>query len=285
MNGYIYEIRNIQNNKVYIGQTWVPENRQKRHFSDLRCERHDNPHLQKAFIKYGEENFLFNILLEIPECTQEILDEKEIEYIEKYNSYLEGYNCNKGGQGIHAPTSKFSKEDVFIIKAVSKFYKKYGTVLAEHFNTSNTSIYRINHNTQCGLDGKEFDLLPEQEQKALADEFVQQHDLIRKRHDKIASFTAKRQFNKEQIFWVYIYQEYGNGRSCFLSKDLEVNSCNTLRCIRRHETYQDYYDEYCKLTLEEKLVYLCHYMETYKRKPPELLENLVKTRQSAAKPK
>lgn len=31
--------------------------------------------------------------------------------------------------------------------------------------------------------------------------------------------------------------------------------------------------------------FLCHYMETYKRKPPELLENLVKARQSAAKPK
>ena len=59
MNGYIYEIRNIQNNKVYIGQTWVPKNRQKRHFSDLRCGRHDNPHLQKAFIKYGEENSFY----------------------------------------------------------------------------------------------------------------------------------------------------------------------------------------------------------------------------------
>ena len=96
--------------------------------------------------------------------------------------------------------------------------------------------------------------------------------------------TSRRQFSKEQIFWVYIYQEFGNGKSCFLSKDLEVNSCNTLRCIRKHETYQDYYDEYCKLTLEEKLAYLCHYMETYNRKPPELLETLVK-RQSAAKPK
>ena len=69
MTGYIYEIRNTQNDKVYIGQTWVPENRQRRHFSDLRCERHDNPHLQKAFIKYGEENFKFNILLEIPDCS------------------------------------------------------------------------------------------------------------------------------------------------------------------------------------------------------------------------
>lgn len=284
MNGYIYEIRNIQNNKVYIGQTWVPENRQRRHFSDLRNQRHDNPHLQKAFIKYGEENFVFNILLEIPDCSQQLLDEKEIAFIKQNDSYLNGYNCNKGGQGVHAPTSKFSKEDVFVIKAVSKFYKKYGSVLAEHFNTSNTSIYRINHNSQCGIEGKEFDLLPEEEQKQLADEFVQKHDLIHKRHDKMPKLTSRRQFSKDQIFWVYIYQEFGNGKPCFLSKDLGVNSCNTLRCIRKHETYQDYYDEYCKLTLEEKLAYLCHYMETYNRKPPELLETLVK-RQSAAKPK
>ena len=82
-------------------------------------------------------------------------------YIEKYNSYLNGYNCNKGGQSYHESTSKFTKEDVFIIKAVSKFHKKYGTVLANYFETSNTTIYRINHNQQCAKEGIEFDKLTE----------------------------------------------------------------------------------------------------------------------------
>lgn len=36
---------------------------------------------------------------------------------------------------------------------------------------------------------------------------------------------------------------------------------------------------------QQTYINLCHYMETYNRKPPELLENLFKNRQSAAKSK
>ena len=82
MKGYIYQIINKINNKRYIGQTFVPNSRKKRHFSDLRNHRHDNKYLQKAFDEYGEECFLFEIMLEIEDCSQEKLDEKEIEYIQ-----------------------------------------------------------------------------------------------------------------------------------------------------------------------------------------------------------
>ena len=284
MDGYIYEIRNKINNKIYIGQTINPYNRKIRHFGDLRAGKHDNPHLQKAFLKYGEENFEFNILLKLSNCTVYELDEKEIEYIKKYDSYLNGYNCNKGGQYYHEPTSKFTKEDVFNIKAVSKFHKRYGTILANYYNTSNTTIYRINHNIQCCVEGEEFDKLTEKEQKNICDNFILKTNLIQERHKIMTGLTKTRLYSKEQIFLIYIYQEYNNGKRCFISQDIGINNCNTLRCIRNKITYQDYYDEYTKLTIDQKLEILCPYLETYKRKPPELLENLVKTRQSAAKP-
>ena len=88
---------------------------------------------------------------------------------------------------------------------MSKFHKKYGTVLANYFETSNTTIYRINHNQQCAKEGIEFDKLTEKEQRKICDDFVNATNLIQEKHKLITSFTKTRQFSKEQIFWVYIY--------------------------------------------------------------------------------
>jgi group I intron endonuclease len=66
----IYSIKNKINNKLYIGSSSNIELRWTKHLSDLRRNIHANPHLQSAWIEYGEENFKFEILLE---CSQEQL--------------------------------------------------------------------------------------------------------------------------------------------------------------------------------------------------------------------
>lgn len=50
--------------------------------------------LSRAFRKYGIENFSFEIL---EECSKEDLDDKEVYYISKYDSYFNGYNQTTGG--------------------------------------------------------------------------------------------------------------------------------------------------------------------------------------------
>jgi group I intron endonuclease len=62
--GHIYQIRNILNNAVYIGSTLKrdPKHRRHRHFTDLRRNCHYNIHLQRAWNKYGESNFAFEII-------------------------------------------------------------------------------------------------------------------------------------------------------------------------------------------------------------------------------
>ena len=50
----IYSITNKLNNKRYIGQSIA---RIKRHFRELRRGVHHCHHLQRAFDKYGEDNF------------------------------------------------------------------------------------------------------------------------------------------------------------------------------------------------------------------------------------
>jgi group I intron endonuclease len=56
----IYIIINNVNNKIYIGQSWKMEERWKKH----RSHTH-NQYLKNSIIKYGIENFSFNVLFEI----------------------------------------------------------------------------------------------------------------------------------------------------------------------------------------------------------------------------
>lgn len=87
-------IKNIKNNKVYIGISNNVQARLKRHLRELKQGKHKNEKLQNSFNKYGEENFEFNIIeyMEI-----ELLEDKEKELIKQYNSVDNGYNIEYGG--------------------------------------------------------------------------------------------------------------------------------------------------------------------------------------------
>lgn len=54
--------------------------------------------MYKAFNKYGIENFTIE---EIEQCSNEELDNREIYWINFFNSYKarKGYNCTSGGEG------------------------------------------------------------------------------------------------------------------------------------------------------------------------------------------
>ena len=58
----VYKIKNLVNNKVYIGSTVNTKNREYKHFWMLNKGIHDNEHLQKSFNKYGSKNFVFEIV-------------------------------------------------------------------------------------------------------------------------------------------------------------------------------------------------------------------------------
>ena len=58
----IYKITNKQNDKFYIGSSTNIEMRWYAHKSYLRRNVHANQHLQNAWNKYGEDNFIFSIL-------------------------------------------------------------------------------------------------------------------------------------------------------------------------------------------------------------------------------
>lgn len=87
---WIYKITNIQNNKVYIGQTVRPiEQRFYRHINDALNNILDT-HFARAIRKYGKDNFIIEKIDSA--LSQEELNQKEQYWIQYYNSVKEGYN-------------------------------------------------------------------------------------------------------------------------------------------------------------------------------------------------
>lgn len=90
-------IQNKVDKKIYVGQSRDIYSRWWKHKSFLNKNTHHNKKLQEAWNKYGENSFLFSVL---EECNKESLNEKEIYWINHYDSFNNGYNLNKGGNGI-----------------------------------------------------------------------------------------------------------------------------------------------------------------------------------------
>lgn len=80
MDGYIYKITNLVNNKKYIGQTWNYEKRMKEHFNG-----HGYAKLLKLAIeKHGKDNFKTEIICKVK--SQFLLDKVEILIIQTCKS-------------------------------------------------------------------------------------------------------------------------------------------------------------------------------------------------------
>ena len=90
------------NGKVYIGQSKNMNKRKNKHFTLLRRNKHNNKHLQSAWNKYSEKNFVFEIIESFESYYPDTINEREIFWIKYYNSFNKdfGYNNTSGGDGI-----------------------------------------------------------------------------------------------------------------------------------------------------------------------------------------
>lgn len=94
---FIYAITNKVNGKKYIGKTnHSIEKRFREHLSDSKKDRCKDRPLYRAINKYGESNFVLELIEEVPYCYS---GEREIHWIDYYGTYSSGYNATKGADG------------------------------------------------------------------------------------------------------------------------------------------------------------------------------------------
>lgn len=92
----IYKCTCVSNGCSYIGQARFLLKRKQQHISELRHNKHYNTHFQRAWNKYGEENFTWEVL-EL--CEEDKLNDREIHWIAQFDSYKNGFNQTIGGDG------------------------------------------------------------------------------------------------------------------------------------------------------------------------------------------
>jgi group I intron endonuclease len=99
----IYQIINIRNNKIYIGQSIDIRNRFIRHKYQLNKNVHKNKKLQRSWNKYGNRSFQFQILIECDRENLKKLEKQEIEKIPENNRY----NISKNYDNLYGKNNPF----------------------------------------------------------------------------------------------------------------------------------------------------------------------------------
>lgn len=105
----IYGLQNTFSGKWYVGKS---KHIHKRNVNEKWQLSHPNrkawnTQLQEDFRRYGFEGFVFHVLEICDEC---VLDQKEREWIDRLDSYRNGYNYTRGG----------SKNDGLIVTDITR---------------------------------------------------------------------------------------------------------------------------------------------------------------------
>ena len=102
----IYCFHCIATHKKYIGKTIDEERRITQHLYNFNYSYKGKSKFYSAIKKYGIENFIYGI---IEECDENQLIEKEIHYINLYDTFNNGLNTAPGGESggnLHSEKTK-----------------------------------------------------------------------------------------------------------------------------------------------------------------------------------
>lgn len=116
-NNLIYKITNTLNGKCYIGKSTESyfKKRIYRHKTETATA---DTHFGRAIRKYGWENFVVEILER--NISSEVINQREVYWIEFYNSFTNGYNSTSGGEGGNTYLKKTEEEMREIKEKISK---------------------------------------------------------------------------------------------------------------------------------------------------------------------
>ena len=211
MNGFIYIIRNIINNKVYIGQTKTSVDiRWKEH---LRHAKYGDQVINRAMRKYGVDKFYIETL-EI--CDISVIDYREMYYIDLYNSTdkSKGYNVSIGGK-----TPKFKRKALSISTLVD-LYKNQGFTLDEIANKFEVTRYVVT--TELRNAGVQINEKYKEENKFNK---IDKHTLLKALQDNKSLRKAAKSLN----------MNYTTFRKSCIYNHIEYNSSKSIQHTNKYE--------------------------------------------------
>lgn len=155
-NPGVYIIQNKINNKVYVGASKDIYNRLCDHKSALRGNHHHNIHLQSAFNKYGEENFIFDVL---EDCDEQFIYSQENYWCKMLDTHdrNHGYNidptapdgkCAVSDETKIRMSNGAPKRPVRVHTIYGDFYKDFSDMYkcAQEFETVAPNVHRKMNN-------------------------------------------------------------------------------------------------------------------------------------------
>lgn len=147
--GWIYQIKNIVNDKVYIGQT-SQHNVAARWMNHIKSINSGmDSYLIRAFKCHGLENFAFSVIAEVPD---DHLDEAEIDAISNNKSLSpNGYNIREGGS-----RGKHSQESIEKIREshIGKTHTDETKEKLRHLNLGKKHTQESKDKTRQAMSGK-----------------------------------------------------------------------------------------------------------------------------------
>jgi group I intron endonuclease len=139
----IYRIRNLINDKSYYGSSKQIEKRWSTHRNELNKKTHSNCILQRAWNKYGEVNFLFEI---IEVCDSNVLLKVEQKYLDTNPDYNIGIKSS-GGDNL----SRNPRRDEIVKKMSNSLKKRYDSMTDEEKKQKLSQPLEENPNWKGGI--------------------------------------------------------------------------------------------------------------------------------------
>lgn len=242
MIGYIYFITNKINGKKYIGKTNDIERRLSRHFNELKSGSHHSHKLQRAFNKYGKDNFVVTYKI-YTNTTEEELNKLEINAIKEENSYYDGYNETFGGDG-HA--TFFDFETSVLVHQIGKKYDGVIHILSRYYDCDRATISSI-------FKRESLDMIAYDEEKLK--KLIKKIGLEEKNLKENYKNNYSKKLTEEQVFMVLSTIELKQYTKASCAKAIGVSK-DVINCIFSGRTYKNEYKKYQLLTLEQKTKYV-----------------------------
>lgn len=161
----IYSIKNVINNKRYIGSSKNLYNRLHEHLHNLKYKKSHNRHLQSSWDKYGEDNFEYSIL-EFCEIDKRFIREQyyldikmpEYNFATKVIAF-EGRIVPEETRRKISETlkRKYANKEIQVQKSISKYKKCYiydieKFSLISEFENSTEALLYLNKHKDGGYD-------------------------------------------------------------------------------------------------------------------------------------